>query len=273
MDKKLQEILTNFKSTNGMIAILTGAGISAESGIPTFRGEEGYWVVGSKNYRPEEMATFRMFTQMPDEIWLWYLYRKTICNNAKPNKGHEAVVELEKMYKDKFCLITQNVDGLHVRAGNTLDRTFMIHGNIDYMRCTKECTKEIYPIPDDLVPKSKTDKVTDKDKKHLVCPKCGAMSRPHVLWFDECYDEHYYKYESSINVASKTDLLIVVGTSGATNLPMQIGQHCRSRGTSIIDINPTPNPFSSIAENMHNGYYYQGPSGDILPKIVTFLKN
>ena len=97
------------KSGDGLVLALTGAGISAESGIPTFRGEEGYWTVGSREYRPEEMATFAMYSRNPDEVWQWYLYRRTVCRAADPNPAHDALVTLEQTMGDRFRLITQNV--------------------------------------------------------------------------------------------------------------------------------------------------------------------
>merc|ERR1719420_2829866 len=106
------------------VVFLTGAGISAESGIPTFRGSDGFWTIGSKNYRPQEMATFEMFNKHPDQLWKWYHMRWSICRNAKPNPGHAAVVELEKLIMrqegSSFDLITQNIDGLHLDAGSKL---------------------------------------------------------------------------------------------------------------------------------------------------------
>ncbi|MFH2001563.1 MAG: Sir2 family NAD-dependent protein deacetylase [Planctomycetota bacterium] len=140
--QKLQQLFQN----GGKLVVLTGAGISAESGIPTFRGPEGYWTVGSKEYRPEEMATWSMFQRCPDEVWQWYLYRRGVCNRAEPNKGHKAVVQMEALFRDRFTLLTQNVDGLHIRAGNSEQRTFEIHGNINRMRCAREFRKKIYPM-------------------------------------------------------------------------------------------------------------------------------
>ncbi len=98
------------------LTVMTGAGISAESGIPTFRGPEGYWTVGSRSYHPQEMATFAMFRRRPDDVWQWYLHRATVCHQAEPNTGHIAIVALETLFGDRFTLITQNVDGLHLRA-------------------------------------------------------------------------------------------------------------------------------------------------------------
>lgn len=272
MDEKLITILNNFKKSEGNITVLTGAGISSESGIPTFRGKDGYWTVGSKEYHPEEMATFRMFKMSPYEVWQWYLYRKTVCAQAKPNPGHRAIVELEKIFQDRFVLITQNVDGLHLRAGNTADRTYQIHGNLNFMRCSDECSGLIIPVPKEIPFKDKTDPLTETEKKLLVCKQCEAIARPHVLWFDECYDEKFFRFHSSLQKAEKTDLLLVVGTSGTTNLPMQVGGTVVHRGGALIDINPEPNPFSQMAISVTNGYSCSGKSSEALCQIVEFLK-
>ncbi|HET7754400.1 MAG TPA: Sir2 family NAD-dependent protein deacetylase, partial [Anaeromyxobacteraceae bacterium] len=128
MDPKLRSILASVREQNGRVLALTGAGISAESGIPTFRGAEGYWVVGSKNYMPQEMATRAMFEVAPEEVWRWYLYRFGICRHAQPNAGHEALVAIDRALAERFHLVTQNIDGLHLRAGATPERTYCIHG-------------------------------------------------------------------------------------------------------------------------------------------------
>lgn len=272
MHEKLFQLLHEFKELQGNLTILTGAGISAESGIPTFRGKDGYWTVGSQVYQPQQLATLHMFRMMPAEVWQWYLYRKTICAQAVPNAGHAAIAELEKLLQDRFCLITQNVDGLHLRAGNSLARTYQIHGNINYMRCSDECSTDVVPIPSEIPPKTKNVPLTDAEQRLLVCPRCGAASRPHVLWFDECYDEHYFRFDSSLQRARMTDLLLVVGTSGATNLPMQVGAVAAQRGAALIDVNPEPNPFSHLAHTSTAGYYYCGKGSEILPRMVEFLQ-
>lgn len=273
MDHRLQDILRRFKDSRGNITVLTGAGISAESGIPTFRGRDGYWTIGSTEYHPQEMATFQMFSRRPFDVWKWYLYRKTVCAQAAPNLGHRALVELENLFLDRFCLITQNVDGLHLRAGNTPERTYQIHGNINFMRCSQECQGETFPVPAKIPPKDKNSGISDEEKELLTCPRCGALSRPHVLWFDESYDEKFFRFESSIRRASETDLLLVIGTSGATNLPMQVGALAARKGAAIIDVNPETNPFSEMARSVSNGYQYTGASGEILPAIAEFLKS
>jgi len=272
MDQNLKKILQDFAQSSGHITILTGAGISAESGIPTFRGPEGYWTVGSKEYHPQEMATYRMFMQKPDEVWRWYLYRIGVCGKAEPNQGHHSLVEMEKLFKNRLTLITQNVDNLHIRAGSGLENTFQIHGNIFFMRCSNECTLKIYPVPEDLIGRTKDQIITEKDRRLLKCPDCGRRTRPHVLWFDEIYNEHYYRYHSSLKVAGETALLIVVGTSGATNLPNQVVWAVENNGGIIIDINIEKNPFSDLALKSQRGFFIKQPSSKALPSILQIFQ-
>jgi len=250
------------------IVVLTGAGISAESGIPTFRGPEGYWTIGSKDYHPQEMATYAMFQQQPDEVWKWYLYRLSICRNAKPNDGHHALVKLEQKLGERFTLITQNIDNLHIRAGNTLERTLQIHGNITSMRCSEDCQSRLYLLPLDVFPREKEQPLSEQDKLLLRCPDCGDRTRPHVLWFDEYYDEHYFKYETALKKAEQTDLLIIAGTSGATTLPMHIATTVFQQDKSIIDINIEENPFSELAKKSFQGEFIHSSCSIGLTQIL-----
>ena len=251
----------------GHLVVLTGAGISAESGIPTFRGKEGFWTVGSREYRPEEMATSGMFRKKPKEVWQWYLYRLKLCRNAQPNRAHIAVANLEKHLRDRFLLITQNVDGLHLRAGSSEQRTYQIHGNIEYVRCTGTCGATIMPIPDGVTPKERDEPLTEADEAGLVCSECNLWYRPHVLWFDESYNERHYHFDSSIKAAVSASVLITIGTSGATNLPMQVGAVAAQKGALLVDINPDENPFSEMAVD-NGGYALQGKAGEILPDFI-----
>lgn len=230
------------------LVFLTGAGISAESGIPTFRGEEGYWTVGSSFYRPMDLATNAAFRRMPDDVWAWYLYRRTVCNQAQPNPGHQALARLEQALGDRFLLVTQNVDGLHRRAGNSAQRVFEVHGNINQMRCWNECRLTPMPIPEGIGPKAKDQPLTEQEKALLVCPHCQGPTRPHVLWFDECYDEERFRFESSLRAVSSAGALITVGSSGTTNLPMQMARMAHANGAVLIDINPESNPFAQLAQ-------------------------
>ncbi len=262
---ELQSLLQ--KGRDGPVVVMTGAGISAASGIPTFRGPEGYWTVGSRNYRPEELATYCAYRQIPDEVWAWYLYRRGVCRGAAPNVAHEALVRLEQALGDRFVLITQNVDGLHLRAGSTLPRTYQIHGNIDYMRCGSDCCGDVFDMPagvDVVWPKGR--KVTDAERTLLVCPKCGDLSRPHVLWFDETYDEEHFRFESSLRAASQAGLLIVVGTAGATTLPNHVANIVAQQGAPIVALNLDASPFTEMAD-----YFWQGSAAESMPPIVDAL--
>ncbi len=270
MEKKLEKALLDFASGKGRITVLTGAGISAESGIPTFRGPEGYWTVGSKEYHPQEMATYSMFRRRPEEVWAWYLYRLKVCRNAGPNAGHRALVELETVFADRFTLITQNVDALHLRAGNSLKRTFQIHGNIFSMRCADACRPDIFPVPETIRGKERGQGLTDADRRSLRCPACGGWSRPHVLWFDETYNEEHFRFESSLKAAAETELLLVAGTAGATNLPNQVAGLVHRLGGIIIDVNIEENPFSKLALS-GRGFFVKEPAAAALPVMVETL--
>ncbi|MGE4559716.1 MAG: NAD-dependent deacetylase [Desulfobulbus sp.] len=271
MQEEKRQLLREIAAGNGNITVLTGAGISAESGIPTFRGPEGYWTVGSKVYQPQEMATFHMFCQMPDEVWRWYLYRMGVCGAAEPNPGHRALVAMENHFGDRFTLITQNVDGLHLRAGNSLARTYQIHGNVFYMRCSLGCSEEVYPIPESVRPKAKEEKLTDADRQGLRCPLCGALTRPHVLLFDESYNEHHYHFYSSLSTARQTALLLIVGTAGATNLPNQVAREVYGHDGVIVDINIEQNPFSQLAQNTQHGFFIRESSATALPLLFEIM--
>ncbi|MFZ5572432.1 MAG: SIR2 family NAD-dependent protein deacylase [Thermodesulfobacteriota bacterium] len=269
MNPELRSFLAEFARGQAPVTVLTGAGISAESGIPTFRGPEGYWTVGSAVYQPQEMATLRMFHQDPEEVWRWYLYRLGVCSRAAPNAGHRAIVAMERFFGDRFTLITQNVDGLHLAAGNSLPRTYQIHGNLRYMRCREECSSAVHPLPEALYGRGRETPVTREDLALLTCPACGHMTRPHVLWFDETYDEVHYRFYSSMETAARTRLLIVVGTSGATNLPNQVVHEVYRRGGAVIDINIEENPFSRMAARSPGGAFLQTSSSQALGEMMA----
>ncbi len=270
MEERLAGILKEVRERAGRVVALTGAGISAESGIPTFRGAEGYWVVGSRNYMPQEMATRERFDEAPEEVWRWYLYRFGVCRHAQPNDGHRALVALDRALGDRFHLVTQNIDGLHLRAGATPARTSCIHGDAAFVRCAEGCFPGKLPLPDMGVRTGETP-FTAEDRERLSCPHCGGGLRPHVLWFDEYYDEENYRMQTALRAASQASLLLVVGTSGATNLPMQIGDIAWRRGIAIVDVNPEENPFSELCAQSARGYFAQGSASERLPEIVLAL--
>ncbi len=259
------------KSRGGQILVLTGAGISAESGIPTFRGKEGYWRVGSVNYHPQELATFSAFQRMPEEVWSWYLFRRGACRAAQPNDAHRALAQLEQQLGRRYLLITQNVDGLHLRAGSSRERTYEVHGNIDFARCSAHCSG-VFELPTAFLecaantnpewPKER--RLSPAEAELLRCSQCGAWLRPHVLWFDESYDEALFRFESSLNAADEASLLLVIGTTGSTNLPLHVARVAARNAAAMLVLNPEPNAFSQIADTLEYGVYLQGTaaSGD-----------
>ena len=266
----LNRLIRSSLEQSGFIVWLTGAGISAESGIPTFRGKDGYWQVGSQHYQPQDMATLAAFHAMPDEVWSWYLYRRGICRAARPNKAHLAIAAAEKLLKSRFRLITQNVDGLHLRAGHDASRIFQIHGNIDFMRPLGGGPP--VPISPEIPTRWPREKRLSPQEREFLCIE-GQPARPHVLWFDETYDEDNFYFESSLKVALDAALLVVIGTTGATNLPLQIGQLAFRQKVPLIVINPEPNPFSRWIEphNDRRGLFLQGTAGHWVPLVVRTI--
>ncbi len=272
IDQALTKALHSIASSSAPVTVLTGAGISAESGIPTFRGPEGYWTIGSHEYHPQEMATNEMFRLQPEEVWKWYLYRLSVCRKASPNVGHQALVDLEEWLGDRFTLITQNVDGLHLRAGNSLDRTYQIHGNLEFMRCSESCTEDLHRLPKGITDKEKGDSLTAEELELLRCPRCHVWVRPHVLWFDESYNEKWYRFESSLDISQKTRLLIVVGTSGATNLPSLVVNQVLLREGYVVNIDIERNRFAEMALASGHGFFLQHSSSKGLPELVECFR-
>ena len=270
-----RQALADASAASGPILILTGAGISAESGIPTFRGPEGYWRVGSRDYRPEALATWQAFAAMPEVVWGWYLHRRGVCRRAVPNRAHAALAALEAALGERFALITQNVDGLHLRAGNSPARTLQVHGNLHFARCARECAHAAadltFVVPEALTLDWPKDRLpTATELALLRCPRCGAPARPHVLWFDECYDEDLFRADTAMRAAADAEILIVVGTAGATNLPRQIADRVARLGRPIIDVNLDDNPFAAAARRT-GGHALLGAAAELLPTLVQHM--
>jgi NAD-dependent deacetylase len=252
----------------GPLVVLTGAGISAESGVPTFRGAEGYWRVGSRNYHPMELATRAAFEAMPAEIWRWYLHRRAVCRAAAPNAAHRALAAADGALGERLLLVTQNVDGLHRRAGSTPARCYEIHGNIDHCRCAREddCPEgagaQPRPLREDLAGADAAG-----DAPALRCP-CGSWLRPHVLWFDESYDEARYRYRSTCAAMERAAALLVVGTSGATSLPALMCERAAARRIALVVVDPERTPFAALAEGTPGGMFLQGAATATVPALV-----
>ncbi len=234
--EKVREVLKGAK----YLVVLAGAGLSQESGIPTFRGADGLW----KQFRPEELATFDAFRKNPDLVWEWYCWRRSIIARAEPNPGHYAIVEMEKRF-EQFFLITQNVDGLHRRAGNK--KFVEIHGCIWESRCLN-CHNVI------------EDHEIDH-RKIPPCRKCGGRLRPNVVWFGEAIPD--MSLRKSIYSAQNCDVMIVVGTSGYVQPAASLPFHAKQNNAFVIDVNVEATPVSEIAD-----VFLQGKAGEILPAIV-----
>jgi NAD-dependent deacetylase len=215
------------------IAALTGAGISAESGVPTFRGPEGLW----RSFRPEELATPEAFARDPQLVWEWYDWRRGLIAGCSPNAGHRVLAAC--------TVITQNVDGLHQRAGS--ESLIEIHGSIWRMRCvacqavTMNYDAPLRPLPP-------------------LCGECGGMMRPGVVWFGEGLPP--FAWEASVEAVSNVDVLLVVGTSGAVYPAAQLVPIAREAGAKVIEINPVETPLSGVADVV-----LRGKSGELLPLL------
>jgi len=207
------------------VAILTGAGISAESGVPTFRGAGGLW----KNYKPEELATPEAFAKDPRLVWEWYNWRRELIAKALPNPGHRALVELEKR-KPRFTLITQNVDGLHDRAGS--GKILRLHGDIWRMKCTA-CGSN---WPDRRVP-------LPKIPPHCAC---GGLARPGVVWFGEPLPDGMMK--EAEHAASSAQVFLVIGTSAVVVPAASLVPYAKKAGAKVVEINTEETAATAIVD-------------------------
>jgi NAD-dependent deacetylase len=222
------------------VAVLTGAGISAESGVPTFRGVGGLW----RNHRPEDLATPYAFRRDPELVWEWYDWRRGLIGACQPNAAHHTLVEMEDHFGD-FCLITQNVDGLHRLAGS--QQVVELHGNIWRLRCTRRCWPEWEDraVPLTAIPPR--------------CPACGALARPDVVWFGESLPAE--ALEAAFAAAQRCQLLLVVGTSAVVQPAASLPLIALQRGAYVIEINPQPTPLSDVVdETIHE------PAAGALPR-------
>ena len=259
-------IQENFKKEKrNLFTFLTGAGISSESGLPTYRGSDGIWIKGTKYHKPEEFGTYAYFSRNQEEVWQYNLFWKKLIDAAHPGQGHFALAEIEKSLKDKFQLITQNVDGLHKKARSR--NIFEIHGNKQTVRCASECCG-IMPMPPELQSKELTEDLTAKDIELLHCPDCGDWLRPNTLWFDESYNEKMYFLDSALKAAKNTGILFIIGTSGATNLPQIIAETVLQYGGYLVEINTEEDSYFFERFSRTKKYMLlKGKARDILAKI------
>ena len=225
------------------VAVLTGAGVSAESGVPTFRGADGLW----KKYKATDLATPEAFNRNPELVWDFYNWRRELISKVKPNPAHFALAELERKKSD-FILITQNVDGLHQEAGS--ENVLEIHGSIWRVKCTRcEFQAEDRRVP---LPKLPT------------CPQCGALLRPAVVWFGEALDFHIL--ERAFQASKECDLMLVVGTSAVVHPAASLSLEAKSSGARVIEINLEETSQTSLLD-----LTILGKAGEILPEIVKLV--
>ncbi|MFZ1828808.1 MAG: NAD-dependent deacylase [Candidatus Competibacteraceae bacterium] len=224
------------------VVVLTGAGISAESGVPTFReAQTGLWA----RYNPEELATPEAFRRNPRLVWEWYAWRQARVRQAEPNAGHHALVDMER-HVAELTLITQNVDGLHRRAGS--HQVLELHGNLFRTKCFNEDRLvEGWPASDDIPPR---------------CPHCGGLLRPDVVWFGERLPADALR--AAEQAAARAEVFFSVGTSSLVYPAAALPFIALQAGATVVEINPQPTPLSPQVT-----FSLNGAAGIILPALVA----
>jgi NAD-dependent deacetylase len=227
------------------VAVLTGAGISAESGVPTFReAQTGLWA----QYDPQELATPQAFQRNPKLVWQWYAWRRELVSHAAPNPGHLALVELAEILPN-FTLITQNVDGLHQRAGSP--QVIALHGNIMETKCfSQEHFVENWPESDEVPPH---------------CPICNSFLRPNVVWFGENLPA--MALQTAVQATQTCDLFLAIGTSALVYPAASLPLLALENGATTVEINPQTTPLTR-----HMDFVLAGLAGTLLPLLVSRLK-
>ena len=234
------ELISLLRGTSKLVA-LTGAGVSQESGLRTFRdAQTGLWA----QYKPEDLASPQAFRRDPKLIWDWYAWRREAVKGVRPNAGHYALVDLERRVPE-FTLITQNVDGLHRMAGN--QNVLELHGNIQRVRCS-ECyaVAEVWGDDTEFVPQ---------------CSACGGLLRPDVVWFGEALPRD--QLEAAVEAARGCEVFFSIGTSGVVQPAASLAHAARNQGAVVVEVNAEPTPLTSKAN-----YAFHGKSGEILPELV-----
>jgi len=227
MEKNAYKLAAKLIKGAKNIIVFTGAGISAESGIPTFRGKDGLW----NKYNPQELATYEAFIKNPKLVWEWYDFRRQLIKKASPNKAHIILAKWEEFLP--ITIITQNVDELHQRAGSK--NIIELHGNIWILKCINEnCgyKEKNYEAPLKELPP--------------ICPKCHDLLRPGVVWFGEPLPQE--ALSKAFSLAKKADLCIVIGTSGVVYPAAHIPFVVKENNGKVIEINLEPTPISQIAD-------------------------
>lgn len=224
--------------------VLTGAGASADSGVPTFReAQTGLWA----RYDPQQLATPGAFVANPQLVWDWYCWRRELIATAEPNAGHVALAAIAKL-KPELRLVTQNVDGLHQRAGSA--DVIEFHGNIERNRCF-DCERPAADVPASA-------------SGPPPCPHCGGLLRPDVVWFGEAIPSA--ALEAAFAAAAKAEVYLSVGTSAVVYPAAGLAEVAAAAGATVVEINPTPTPLSASADHV-----LEGTAAAWLPAIASTL--
>ncbi len=243
-DLPFSEKLLNRLSEATTVVVLTGAGISAASGVPTFRGKDGLW----NKFNPQELANVDAFLRNPKLVWEWYAWRRELIKKVKPNMGHYALVDLENFFSE-FSIITQNVDNLHQLAGSK--NVIELHGNIMRNKC-HNCGKPYTEEP-------------DPGSELPSCPHCGGLIRPDVVWFGELLPPD--AIERAQQLSREAEVFMSVGTSATVEPAASLPYLAKGNGAYVLEINPEITPLSSVAdESIHE------PADKVLPMLVIAME-
>jgi NAD-dependent deacetylase len=236
-------LIEKLKESNSLV-FFTGAGVSAESGIPTFRGKDGIW----KKLRPEELANFDAFMRNPGMVWEWYNHRKKIIHDAQPNAAHKTISDLQN-YFNEVTIVTQNIDNLHGRAGSK--NIYELHGNIERNFCVN--CKEFY------------NEELDFSEGVPKC-KCGGLIRPDVVWFGEMLPEDQFR--GGEKASANCDVFFIVGTSAVVYPAAGLVYTAKNSGVTLVEVNIEETEISSFVD-----FSFFGKAGEVLPEIMNEYKN
>jgi NAD-dependent deacetylase len=230
------------------LVVFTGAGMSQESDIPTFRDPDGVWA----RQDPREYATPSAFRRHPERVWRWYAARRRKLQAAQPNPGHRAIAALEA-HVPHVVVVTQNIDGLHQRAGST--RVLELHGSLARFKCVAACRGRPTPVPAPPL-----DQATPPR-----CPHCGALVRPAVVWFNELLPVEVW--ERAVQAIDASDALLIVGTSGVVEPAASLPRRAHEQGAALIEVNPEATPLTPLAD-----VALRGKAGVVLPPLVAAVR-
>ena len=230
------------------VVVFTGAGVSKESGIATFREPEtGLWA----RYDPMELATYEAYVRQPEFVWIWYEHRFGAAAAAAPNPGHIAIAELGRMLP-RVSVVTQNIDGLHQRAGSS--DVVELHGSMFRFKCLSE--RHTGFVFDDFA---------GQDEKPPRCPECDGLLRPDVVWFGEALPDD--AIDRARELSASCDVMLVVGTSGVVFPAAAMPLIAKEAGATVIDVNPERDALAQRCD-----LFLKGPGGKVLPRLVAAVR-